>query len=52
MLFQELLPEKKKEDRKLENVNVIKSRKYRHTRKVSYATQEKVGETTKRSYLP
>ena len=52
MLFQELLPEKKKEDWKLENVNVIKSRKYRHTRKVSSATQGKVGETTKRSYLP
>ena len=52
MLFQALLPEKKKEDRKLQNVNLIKSRKYRHTRKVSCATQGKEGETTKSSYLP
>ena len=42
----------KKEDRKLQNVNLIKSRKYRHMRKVSCATQGKVGETTKSRYLP
>ena len=52
MVFQALLREKKKEDRKLQNVNLIKSRKYRHTRKVSCATQGKEGETTKSSYLP
>ena len=42
----------KKEDRKLQNVNLIKSRKYRHTRKDFCATQGKVEETTKSSYLP
>ena len=52
MLFQALLPEKEKEDWKLQNVNLIKSRKYRHTRKVSCAKQGKVGETEKSSYLP
>ena len=51
MLFQALLREKKKEDRKLQNVNLIKSRKYRHARKVSCATQGKEGEATKSSYL-
>ena len=52
MLFQALLPEKKKEYRRLQNVNLIKSRKYRHTRKVSCAIQGKEGEITKSSYLP
>ena len=48
--FQALLPEKKKEYQKVQNINPIKSRKYRHTRKVSCATQEKEGEITKSSY--
>ena len=49
-LFQALLPEKKKGYRKLQNINLIKSRKYRYTRKVSCATQGKVGEITESSY--
>ena len=43
---------KKKEYWKLQNVNPIKSRKYRHTRNVSFATQGKEGEITKSSYSP
>ena len=38
---------KKKEDRKLQNVNLIKSRKYRHSRNVSCTTHGKEGEIMK-----
>ena len=50
MLFEALLPEKEKEDWKLQNVNLIKIRKYRHARKVYCAKQGKEGETIKSSY--
>ena len=50
MSFQAFLPEKKKEKRKLRNVNLIKSAKYSHRRNIYGTTEGKVGETTKTSY--
>ena len=46
MLVQAFRPEKRKEDLEPQNVNLIKSIKYRHTANISCVAEGKVVETT------